>query len=117
MNNTKTIKRFIAGFYSGQSYDIVGHGKTLTEALQDLKLRNMARAAQFEAEQSIKNFGHVSISQDRLKQSVNFFGKTYEQDSTFVCQEITEHFHDVENQLSNIVEEKDISLKYPLKWI
>ena len=50
MATEKTIKRFIAGFYSGDSYDIMGNGKTLSEALTNLKMRNMARAAKFESE-------------------------------------------------------------------
>ncbi len=116
MSNEKTIKRFIIGFYSGQSWDICGHGKTLAEAIQDLKLRNNARASKFEAEQSLKNLGYIDVSPEKLKKSILFWGKHYEE-GTLICQEITEHYYDIENQLSNITEEKDINLKYPLKWI
>ena len=112
----KTVKRFIAGFYSGQSWDICGHGKTLSEALSDLKVRNMSRAAKFEAEYTLKTFGYIDIRPDELKKRALSFGKHLEE-SNFVLQEITEHYHDVENQLSNIIEEKDIKLKYPLSWI
>lgn len=117
MATQKTIKRFIAGFYSGDSCDIMGHGKTLSEALTNLKMRNMARAAKFEAEYSMKRFGYINIVDEKLAKTAVNFGETYQQECTFICQELTEHYYDYENQLSNIVEEKDIKLKYPLKWV
>ena len=102
MKNEKTVKRFIAGFYSGQSWDICGHGKTLSAALSDLRARNLARAAKFEAEYCFKKFGFIDIRPDELQKTALSFGEQLEQ-GNFILQEITEHYYDVENQLSRII--------------